>query len=307
MLVYSLSFSRLPDVIVVAQVMLLLDFVLSQGSIDPSSDVRAAFLRAGRAVVDAYGTELGGDLLAVLGDALKRKPAKGEAVEQSDHRHHAAVVLMGAAGKHIVVDKEDKDCAAVLDIVGTLVDALKTPSEDVQRAVADCLWPLVQLLKGGESAKDVLEKLVDQVINGKSYGERRGAAFGVSSCVKGLGIPSLKQHDLVNRLREVCEKGAPESRQGALGAFELLSERMGLLFEPYVITIVPVLLKSFSHGSELVRDGAQLAAKVFVCVCFFLFLFCILLFQLLLLLLLQTHLHHFHKHFLPPLPSPTPR
>jgi hypothetical protein len=35
-----------------------------------------------------------------------------------------------------------------------------------------------------------------------------------------------------------------------------------LLFEPYVITLVPILLKSFSHASDHVREAAQGAAKV---------------------------------------------
>jgi HEAT repeat protein len=47
-----------------------------------------------------------------------------------------------------------------------------------------------------------------------------------------------------------------------LFAFECLSDRLGLLFEPYVISIVPVLLKSFSHSSDHVREAAQIAAKV---------------------------------------------
>ncbi|CAE7507629.1 ILA, partial [Symbiodinium microadriaticum] len=88
------------------------------------------------------------------------------------------------------------------------------------------------------------------------------AAFGVSAFVKGMGIPSIKNHDIVNRLKEACTSGSINQRQGALFAFELLSERLGMLFEPYVISIVPLLLKSFSHSSDHVRDAAQDAARV---------------------------------------------
>ena len=42
-----------------------------------------------------------------------------------------------------------------------------------------------------------------------------------------MGITSLKQHDVVNRLREACEKGSVNARQGAFGAFECLSEHLG--------------------------------------------------------------------------------
>lgn len=42
----------------------------------------------------------------------------------------------------------------------------------------------------------------------ESYGGRRGAAFGLSAVVKGMGIPALKQHDIVNRLKEACSGGS---------------------------------------------------------------------------------------------------
>ena len=38
--------------------------------------------------------------------------------------------------------------------------------------------------------------------------------IGVSACVKGLGITSLKQYDIVNRLRDACTDGTVSARQG---------------------------------------------------------------------------------------------
>jgi hypothetical protein len=113
-----------------------------------------------------------------------------------------------------------------------------------------------------EKANEMFEKIMTSVLEGETYGGRRGSAFGIAAFVKGLGIPSLKAHDVVPRLKEECTNGSVNARQGALFAFECLSERLGLLFEPYVITIVPILLKSFSHASDHVREAAQGAAKV---------------------------------------------
>jgi hypothetical protein len=64
--------------------------------------------------------------------------------------------------------------------------------------------------------------------------------------------------------QDVCSSNSSSAngKQGALFAVECLSEKLGLLFEPYVIAIVPVLLKSFSHSSDHVREAAQGAAKV---------------------------------------------
>lgn len=235
----------------------VLDFILVTGAVDSSSDVRTAMLTAGRAFVDGYASTLCSPILTVLNAVLQRQPVKGEDLSAYDHRHEAAVVLLGVAGKHL-----DKDDPMVITIAETLVGALKIPAESVQRAVAECLAPLVQAVKTSDRIKEMFEQLMTQVTDSPSYGERRGAAFGVSAFVKGMGITSLKQHDVVNRFREACESGSVDARQGGFGAFECLSERLGMLFEPYITTIVPVLLKSFSHGSDHVREAAQIAAKV---------------------------------------------
>ena len=49
---------------------------------------------------------------------------------------------------------------------------------------------------------------------------------------------------------------------GALCAFECLSEKMGRLFEPYVIHILPSLLTAFGDSSPQVRDAAVAASRV---------------------------------------------
>ena len=62
----------------------------------------------------------------------------------------------------------------------------------------------------------------------------------------------------LNELRAEREGRPP---QGALFAFELLSERLGRLFEPFVIQILPFLLNSCGDGDENVREAAELAAR----------------------------------------------
>lgn len=239
----------------------LLDFILNTCMVDTHADVRNASLTAGRALIDGFGKDLCTPLMHILEGALAAKYAGDskdeDALAAFDNRNAAAVVLLGATGRHL-----QKDDPAVGNITKNLIAALKTPSESVQKAVADCLTPLVQVLKGQEIAVTLLESLIDSVLNGATYGERKGAAFGLSAFVKGLGIPCLKQHDIIPRLKEACANGAVNSRQGALFAFECLSERIGVLFEPYIISIVEVLLKSFSHPSDHVREAAQEAARV---------------------------------------------
>ena len=61
----------------------------------------------------------------------------------------------------------------VRSILDTLVEVLRTPSSDVQRAVSDCLVPLM----GGLAAdKDFVDGLIKKVLkllkSGETYGDR---------------------------------------------------------------------------------------------------------------------------------------
>jgi HEAT repeat protein len=241
----------------------VLEFLLKYGVVDTNSEVSSTMLTAGRTLIDSFGggADLCSPLMRLLEGTIATKysgaPNDEAALAAFDSCHSAAVVLLGATGRHL--SKEDP---AVGLITQSLIEALKTPSEGVQRAVAECLVPLIQSLKGQEIATTILETLMDRTLNGSTYGERKGAAFGLSAFVKGSGIPSLKAHDIVPRLKEACANGSTNARQGALFAFECLSSRLGLLFEPYIIAIIEVLLKSFSHSSDHVREAAQDAARV---------------------------------------------
>ncbi|KAJ1428246.1 armadillo-type protein, partial [Ochromonadaceae sp. CCMP2298] len=234
-----------------------LQFLLRCGVADQSSSVRSECLLAGKQLIDAYGRATCTPLMALLQAALAQTHTGDEAAAAAfDHKHAAAVVWLGATGRHL-----DKADPAVLGITRDLAAALKTPSGSVQRAVADCLTPLAQALKGTDAASVLLEALLLDVLEGGTYGERKGAALGLAALVKGLGIPCLKAHDVVPRLKEACSNGSVNSRQGALLAFQSLSERLGMLFEPYIISLVEVLLRSFSHASDHVREAAE-AARV---------------------------------------------
>ena len=232
-------------------------FLLTDGVTDPKEQVRAKMITAGRALIDEYGKEYCDVIVELLERTLaEQQPSDKQELTKFDLRHEATVILLGAAAKHL-----NKDDPNVKSIMESLVSSLSTPVESVQKAVADCLVPLVQARKTEDRVKELIEILMTQVVDGDSYGARRGAAFGLSAFVKGSGIPAIKNHDLVTRLKEFASSGSNNQRQGALFAFELLSDRLGMLFEPYVITIVPLLLKSFSHTSDHVREAAQLGAK----------------------------------------------
>ena len=71
------------------------------------------------------------------------------------------------------LDKEDDKVRAILT---RLLEVLSTPSEAVQRSVADCLPPLMKKLDA-EEQKALVDALLQQLTTSDAYADRRGAAF----------------------------------------------------------------------------------------------------------------------------------
>lgn len=102
------------------------------------------------------------------------------------------------------------------DIVGTLIEVLRTPSESVQRSVSDCLPPLMKALQtDDEFVGKIVRDLLDETMHGKAYGDRRGAAFGLAGVVKGLGLSALKGRGIMEALKAgVDDKSNIHAREG---------------------------------------------------------------------------------------------
>jgi hypothetical protein len=172
----------------------------------------------------------------------------------SDHRKEGVVVSLGSIALHL---KDDSDEGKIDDIIDMLIGALNTPSEDVQSSVAQCLSKIMKKGRTQERIEPLLNDLMMECIHGSSLASRRGSAYGISAAVKGSGIASLKKYEVVKRLEEACTSGAASSKEGALFCIELLSSRLGILFEPYVIVLLPALLKAFSDSNDHVRVAAD--------------------------------------------------
>jgi len=229
-------------------------FLLRFGVVDPCDAVRQQMVSAGMALIDAYGASQATALLPIFEGVLETPAERGEDVRAFDWRREGTVVLMGSTARHLNITDPK-----ILSIMDRLLDALSTPSGPVQRAVALCMVPLMPACKS--QAGEYAAKLLNAALKGDDYGTRRGAAYGISALVKGLGIASLKQHGIMSALEQAAASSSPAAKQGALFCFECLCDRLKLLFEPYVIVILPLLLRCFSDSSDHVRDAASLAAK----------------------------------------------
>ncbi|GBG78816.1 hypothetical protein CBR_g28040 [Chara braunii] len=227
-------------------------FLISRALADLNSDVRYRMVDAGVTIIDVHGKTNVGLLLPIFENYLDKKAADEE---RYDLVREGVVVFMGALAKHM--SPEDPKIGAIVE---RMLEVLNTPSESVQRAVSNCLPPLMHSPQA--KPEELIGRLIKRLLEADRYGERRGAAFGLAGAVKGLGISSLKAYGIMDKLKTgVEDKASAKSREGALFAFECLCEKMGRLFEPYVIHILPLLLASFSDPNVAVREATDAAAR----------------------------------------------
>ncbi|KAI1900715.1 hypothetical protein AGOR_G00052750 [Albula goreensis] len=247
----ALALNKLSQYLEESQVTPLFLFFVPDALNDRHQEVRRCMLDAALSALNTHGKENVSSLLPVFEEFLKNAPqdASYDSVRQS------VVILMGSLAKHL-----DKSDPKVKPIVGKLIAALSTPSQQVQESVASCLPPLVPAIK--EDAGGMVQKLLQLLLESDKYAERKGAAYGLAGLVKGLGILALKQQDIMTTLTDaIQDKKNFRRREGALFAFEMLCNMLGKLFEPYVVHVLPHLLLCFGDGNQYVREAADDCAK----------------------------------------------
>merc|ERR1719400_2754779 len=167
----------------------------------------------------------------------------------------SVVILMGGLARHLEIDNPKGR-----PIIGKLINALATPAQQVQEAVANCLPPLVPAVK--DEAPKLVAELLNTLLTTENFGERKGAAYGLAGLVKGLGILALKNLEIMPKLTEALQdKKNHRYREGALFAFEMLCTMLGRLFEPYIVHVLPHLLLCFGDSNQYVREATDDCAK----------------------------------------------
>ncbi|KAL6586597.1 eIF-2-alpha kinase activator GCN1 [Orobanche minor] len=248
----ALALLSVADVLRAKDLPVVMTFLISRALADPNADVRGRMVDAGITIIDKHGKDNVSLLFPIFENYLNKKASNEE---RYDLVREGVVIFTGALAKHL--SKGDPKVHAVVD---KLLEVLNTPSEAVQRAVSTCLSPLMQSKQ--EEATALISRLLVQLMKSDKYGERRGAAFGLAGVVKGFGISSLKKYNIMTALQDgFSDRNSARSREGALLAFECFCEKLGRLFEPYVIQMLPLLLVSFSDQVVAVRDAAEGAAR----------------------------------------------
>lgn len=250
----ALAFKELAAVFEEAVLVEFSKFLIEEGPLgDKNHTVRDEMIEAATAIIAAQGGKHVEELMKVFEHSLEG-PDDGS--ELRDRINEAVIILYGALGRHL-----GSGDARIPGVVDRLLATLSTPSETVQYAVAECLPPLIKASR--DKTSEYVQRLLDQLFTAKGYAARRGAAYGLAGVIKGRGVSALKDFRIMSTLKSAVEnKKEPNTRQGALFAFELLSLILGRLFEPYVIQILPLLLQSFGDSVIDVREACSDAAKV---------------------------------------------
>ncbi|CAN0892758.1 Protein ILITYHIA [Linum grandiflorum] len=188
----SLALHSAADVLRTKDLPVIMTFLISRALADPNTDVRGRMINAGILIIDRHGKDNVSLLFPIFENYLNKKASDEETY---DLVREGVVIFTGALAKHLA-----KDDPKVHAVVEKLLDVLNTPSEAVQRAVSDCLSPLMQSMK--DDAAPLLSRLLDQLMKSDKYGDRRGAAFGLAGVVKGFGLSCLKKYGIIATLRE---------------------------------------------------------------------------------------------------------
>jgi hypothetical protein len=237
------------------------EFLIDVGLADTNDRVWGEILASGLKLIDVHGQTYLSILLPIFEHTFERLSSHSMGIDDDicDRIREGVVVFLGTIARHM---DADKDSEKVLKVVSHLVEVLKTPSHSVQKAASDCLSPLIPMIVDEDARKKVVDTMIARLSNGVSYGERKGAALGLAGIVVGLKLSCLKKYNILDTLEEfVKDKNNTKARQGALFAYESLFRELGNKFEPYIDSILPHLLTSFSDPNTDVREATQEASQ----------------------------------------------
>ena len=227
----------------------LVKFLIEDGPLgDRELIVRQEMKEAGIEIITLHGAKKSEELIPIFEYALTSN------IETTVKEN--VIILYGTLARHL----EAHD-ARIETIIHRLLSSLDTPSADVQQAISECIGPLVFQFreKVGDYITDLMNRLLDPSL---PVAIRKGSAWGIAGLVKGYGIQALSEFDIIRNLIEASEdKKLAVRRESVAYAFEYLSKSLKKFFEPYVIEVLPNILKNLGDAVPEVRNATADATK----------------------------------------------
>lgn len=227
----------------------IIQFLVEDGALgDRDVIVRQEMKEAGIETITRHGSKKVEELIPIFEKSL---------TSDTDAKiKENVIILYGSLARHLQATDP-----RIHTIIDRLLRTLETPSKHVQQAVSECLSPLVHLFK--PKVPEYIDNLMDNLLDSKkSIHMRKGAAWGIAGLVKGYGISALSEFDIIRNLIEAAEdKRDAVRRESVAYAFEYLSKSLNKFFEPYVIEILPNILKNLGDSVPEVRDSTAEATK----------------------------------------------
>lgn len=230
----------------------IFDFLVKEKTLgDKEPLVCQELLEAGTEIIRESGANFVETLIPTFESALSAPSTNSDT---ENRIKESVIILYGSLGCHLEAD--DPRLGLIID---RLLLTLDTPSEDVQYAVSECIAPLVPAFE--DLLQEKFDTLFEKLWTAKNLAVRKGAAYGISGLVKGAHIKALFANDVMKNLITASDDRKVESREGVAILVDCLSQSLGSNFEPYVIELLPVILKSLGDSSASVRESTDFAAR----------------------------------------------
>lgn len=219
----------------------LIPFFVPAAISDRNTRVQETMLEAAIALVNEHGSKRTQFIMSSFQTFL----SKSAKTIENDNARKNVIILLGTMAKHL-----DPIDPQVRTILSELIQALNTPSQVVQEAVANCFPPLIEAYRKESTA--MLKELNKALYEGTEYGQRKGAAYGIAGIAKGLGIAAIKQQ--TGFMKKAIQDSKVNKKIGALIGIEVFITMLGRLFEPFISQLLPSLLICYGDATTAVRN-----------------------------------------------------
>lgn len=224
-------------------------FLIEDGALgDIQPLVRQEIKEAGIEIIAKYGAKNSEKLIPIFEDSLMS--------DTTTTIKENVSILYGTLARHLQTND-----SRITNIVERLLATLDTPSPDVQQAIAECISPLVFQFK--DKVQDYITNLMQKLLDPNApTAIRKGAAWGIAGLVQGYGISALSDFDIIRNTIEASEdKKEAKRRESVAYLYEYLSILLKKFFEPYVIEVLPNILKNLGDAVPEVRNATAEATK----------------------------------------------